>query len=114
MKNKKLKIINFSLILLMIFSFITRFFRLGSVPEAFAADEAALGYNAWSILTTGRDEWGQFLPLTLRSIDDWKPAIYSYLAMPGVALLGLNETTTRLPGAIFGFLLPYPYDLVPQ
>ena len=97
---------NVFLILILLLSFFTRFYQLGSWPEAFAADEAALGYSAWSILTTGRDEWGKLLPLTLRSIDDWKPAIYSYLAIPGVALVGATEWSARLPSAVFGALLP--------
>lgn len=94
-------------------SFFTRFYHLGSWPEAFAADEAALGYNGWSILRTAKDEWGAFLPLTLRSIDDWKPAIYSYFTIPGIAVLGLNEMTARLPAAVFGSFLPlFLFNLV--
>ncbi len=83
-----------------------RFYRLGQIPLAFFMDEAGLGYNGWSLLTTGRDEWSRWLPLTLRSFDDWKPALYAYLTIPGIALLGLSEMTARLPAALFGSLLP--------
>jgi len=104
---------NMVLMLVLVVGFVTRFYHLSTWPIAFAADEAALGYNAWSILTTGRDEWGKFFPVTMRSFDDWKPATYSYLAIPGVALFGLSEWTSRLPAAIFGALLPlFVYLLV--
>jgi 4-amino-4-deoxy-L-arabinose transferase-like glycosyltransferase len=91
--------------LILILTIITRFYQLGYLPRAFAADEAALGYSGWSILTTGKDEWGKFLPLVLRSFDDNKPAVYSYLTIPGIILFGVNPMTARLPAAFFGVLL---------
>lgn len=84
-------------------------FRLPSLknlPDGFFTDEAALGYNAWSILKTGKDEWGEFLPLTLQSFHDDKPAVYAYLTIPFVATMGLTEAATRMPAALFGTLLP--------
>lgn len=102
-----LKKINLPLILILLLAVLTRFYQLGDWPQAFAFDEAALGYNAWSLLTTGRDEWGKLLPITMRSFDDFKPAIYSYLAIPGVWLFGLSEFSARLPAAVFGVLLPW-------
>jgi len=37
------------------------------VPPGFNADEAAFGYNAYSLLKTGRDEYGTLLPLSIKS-----------------------------------------------
>ena len=91
----------FILILIIILAFGLRFWKLDSYP-AFNADEAALGYNAYSILNTTRDEYGGFLPLNLKSFGDWKPAIYAYLAVPFVAIFGLNEWSIRLPSALLG------------
>lgn len=81
-----------------------RFWQLGAVPVSPDWDEAALGYNAYSILKTGRDEYGTWLPRTLRSFDDYKPPLYAYLAVPSVALFGLNTWATRLPAAVMGVL----------
>ena len=81
-----------------------RFWQLGRVPISPDWDEAALGYNAYSILKTGRDEYGTKFPLVLRSFDDYKPPLYAYLAIPSVAVLGLNSWSVRLPSAIFGVL----------
>lgn len=83
---------------------ILRFHQLGMVPASVEWDEAALGYDAYSILNTGRDQFGKFLPNTFRSLDDWKPPIYEYLAVPSVAIFGLTPFATRLPSALFGSL----------
>ncbi|OGG04417.1 hypothetical protein A2W14_01925, partial [Candidatus Gottesmanbacteria bacterium RBG_16_37_8] len=81
---------------------ILRFYQLGQVPSSLEWDEVALGYDAYSILKTGRDQFGQFLPVTFRSLDDYKPPIYEYLAVPSVFLFGLNAFSTRLPSALAG------------
>ncbi|KKT66875.1 MAG: hypothetical protein UW60_C0017G0007 [Candidatus Woesebacteria bacterium GW2011_GWA2_44_33] len=77
---------------------------LDKYPVGFTQDEAGLGYDAYSIAKTGKDMWGETLPLTLRSFGDYKLPLYSYLAIPSVSIFGLNEFAVRLPGAIFGTL----------
>ncbi len=81
-----------------------RLWQLGNVPPSLDWDEAALGYNAYSILKTGRDEYGTAFPLVLRSFDDYKPPLYMYLTVPSVALFGLEPWAVRLPSAILGIL----------
>lgn len=83
-------------ILIIFFSFLIKGYGLGKSPPSVGFDEAALGYNAYSILKTGRDEYGNFLPLSIRSFNDYKPALYVYLTVPFVAIMGLNETSTRM------------------
>lgn len=79
-----------------------RFWQLTSYPPGFSADEATIGYNAYSILKTGRDEYGNVLPLAFKAFSDYQAPIYTYLTIPFVALLGLNELAVRLPSAVFG------------
>lgn len=81
-----------------------RFYKLGKVPVSPDWDEAALGYNAYSILKTGCDEYGERFPLFLRSFGDYKPAAYVYLAILPIKFLGLNVLATRLPAALLGTL----------
>lgn len=95
------KLIFLLTILLAIF---LRFNRLSSNPPSLDWDEASLGYNAYSILKTGADEYGNWLPLSFRSFDDYKPPVYVYLTVPFVAIFGLNELAVRLPSAITGIL----------
>jgi len=99
--NKKILIF---LTFIVIVAAILRLWQLGKVPSSPDWDEVALGYNTYSILQTGRDEYGKFLPIVLRSFDDYKPALYAYLAMPSISILGLNIIAVRLPSAIFGIL----------
>lgn len=89
---------------IVILAAILRLYKLGSVPPHLTSDEAALGYNAYSILETGKDEYGEILPLVFKSFGDYKPGLYVYAAVPFVAILGLNEFSTRLPSALVGVL----------
>lgn len=94
-----------ALSIIIIISIFLRLTKLNELPQAFFTDEAALGYNAWSLSTTLRDEYGNFLPLVLRSFDDYKPAVYSYLTIPFVSIFGLSQASSRALAAISGTLL---------
>jgi len=81
-----------------------RLWSLASVPPHLTPDEAALGYNAYSILKTGRDEHGQFLPIIFKSFGDYKPGLFIYLTIPFVAIFGLSEFAVRFPSALAGIV----------
>jgi 4-amino-4-deoxy-L-arabinose transferase-like glycosyltransferase len=81
-----------------------RFYRLGTIPEGFFSDEAAVGYNAYSLVKTGKDEFGKPWPLFFTSFGEGKLPLYVYQAVPTVWLLGPTELAVRLPGAFFGTL----------
>jgi len=78
--------------------------NLGNHPPGLTWDEAGLGYNAYSILKTGRDEHGIFMPLIFKSFGDYKPGIYVYLTVPSIAVFGLTEFAVRFPSALAGTL----------
>lgn len=82
------------------------------VPPCFNADEAAFGYNAFSLLQTGKDEYGTFLPLRLKSFGDYKMPLYSYLSIPFVAVFGLNELGVRGLNILLSFFFPYAVYLL--
>jgi 4-amino-4-deoxy-L-arabinose transferase-like glycosyltransferase len=92
------------LIIILLLAATLRIYAIGNTPASLDWDEAALGYNAYAILHTGKDEYGQMLPLILRSFDDYKPGLYSYLAIPSLALFGLTPFAVRLPAVIIGIL----------
>jgi 4-amino-4-deoxy-L-arabinose transferase-like glycosyltransferase len=98
------RIVLIILVATIVIASLLRLWQLGSVPPSPDWDEAALGYNAYSILQTGKDEYGKFLPVVLKSFGDYKPALYAYFAIPSVWVLGLNVLAVRLPSAIFGIL----------
>jgi len=84
-----------------------RVIALDKFPAGLNADEAAIGYNAWSLLETGKDEHSASWPLVFRSFDDYKPPMYFYLVLPFVKLIGLNVWAVRLPSAILGIISVY-------
>lgn len=89
-------------IAIIILASILRLYELGAVPPSPDWDEVALGYNGYSLAKTGKDEYGVFLPVVLRSFDDYKPALYAYLTIPTTSIFGLSVFAVRLPSAIFG------------
>lgn len=96
------------LILALVIGSITRLLWLSRYPVGFTPDEAAFGYNAYSLLLTGRDEWGEswwkLFFTNLRSFGDYKLPLYAFLAIPSVKIFGLTEFAVRLPNAVFGIL----------
>ncbi|MGB9911227.1 MAG: ArnT family glycosyltransferase [Microgenomates group bacterium] len=101
MKEKNIKIFLF---LVIIFALGIRIFKLGSAPPSMHWDEPSWGYNAWSILKTGKDEYGNFLPLIFKAFGDYKTPVYVYLTAISEAVFGLNEFAVRFPAAFFGTL----------
>lgn len=102
MKNKLLFLLLGTIFVL---SLSVRFINLSEFPTGFHIDEANLGYNAYSILMTGKDDNGNFLPLHHNMFDDFNPTGYHYLTVIPVAVFGLTEFATRFTAAIFGSFL---------
>lgn len=96
----------------LILAFILRFVFIGKFPVGFNADEASFGYDAYSILKTGKDQWGNTLPLVFKSFGDYKSPVYGYLALPSVAIFGLNVFATRLPNVFVGTLAVFAVYLL--
>ncbi len=107
MKINKITLHSLILIFIITIAAAIRLYNLSNVPPHLTADEAALGYNAYSILKTGRDEHGVLLPIIFKSFGDYKPGLYVYLTVPFVAIFGLNEFSSRIAGALFGILAVY-------
>jgi len=92
------------LVLIVTLGFSLRLYQLSKNPAGIHGDEASIGYNALSLLKTGNDQDGNFLPLTIDQFGDFRPPGYHYLDIPFVYSLGLNNWAVRLPSAIFGGL----------
>lgn len=81
-----------------------RLYALATVPPSPSLDEVSIGYNAYSILSTGKDEYGNIFPTLLRAYDDYRPALYVYLTIPFVAVFGLTAIAVRIPSVILSIL----------
>lgn len=92
------------LVLIVIIAALLRLPLLNVYPSGVTVDEAGQANSAYSILKTGKDEWGDFLPLNPRSFGDYKPPVLMYLLVPTIAVFGLNEFAIRFPSAIAGII----------
>lgn len=81
-----------------------RFHDLGKVPNSLDWDEVSWGYNAYSILNTGKDEYGSFLPLSFKAFGDYKQPVYVYADVLPIKFFGLNAFSVRFPNALLGSL----------
>ena len=106
----------FLLLLIILLAGFLRFYNISNIPPSLNWDEAALGYNAYTLGLDGKDEFGKFLPVQyLESFGDFKPVLYSYLAAVPVKIFGLGEFGVRFPSALLGTLTVFlTYFLVKE
>lgn len=98
---------NIILILILAIGIFLRIYRIDDNPSGFFCDEASIGYNAYSLITTGHDEWDQKWPIFFKSFGEYKSPIMTYSAIPFVAVLGLNEFSVRLTSVFWGVIGVY-------
>jgi len=110
MKKNYTKII--LLFIILIIPFLVRLIKIDQIPPSLNWDEVSHTYNAYSILKTGKDQWGIVLPGIFRVYGDYKLPLYIYLTVPSVALLGLTPLSTRLVSILSGTLLTYLVFLI--
>lgn len=81
-----------------------RLFQLSTLPTGFHVDEAKIGWNAYSLWLTGRDDWLHAFPLHYDTFGDQRPTGFFYATVPSLALFGLSDFAIRFTPAIFGAL----------
>ena len=99
--NMKQKL--FFIVILFLASFL-RFYKLDTIPPGLSQDETSIGYNAYSILKTGKDEHGVSLPQNFKAFGEYKLPGYIYLSTIPIAFFGPTPFAVRLPSAFFGIL----------
>jgi hypothetical protein len=75
---------------------------LDRVPPGLNQDEACNGYDAYSLLHTGRDQHGNLLPVAIQAFNDYRMPLFDYSLIVPIGLFGLNPTAVRLGAAIWG------------
>lgn len=98
-KNKK-----FLLLAILGIAVFLRLWQLDKVPVSLFGDELDVGYQAYSILKTGKDYSGNPWPLHFQSLAEWRTPLYLYSSVPTVTLFGISPLGVRLPATIFGIL----------
>lgn len=102
-KMKTEKTTLFLLLILFLATFL-RFWQLDVVPPELFGDELDIGYHAYSLLKTGKDYYGQFLPTYIHSLAEWRAPLFVYSTIPFIRIFGLNEVGVRASPAFFGVL----------
>lgn len=93
------------LLVIFLVGIVVRCVGLGNNPVGIVDDEADIAYDAYSLVQTGKDQWGIAFPITsFRGFGDYRLPLYTYLSVPSVAAFGLTPFAVRLPAAIFGSL----------
>ncbi len=95
------------LLLILCVAFFLNFYRLDQIPSGLYVDEALSSYNAYSVLTTGKDEYGKSFPILFRFFGTYSPPLYTYLTVSVIAIHGLNIFSTRFISALSGVLVVY-------
>lgn len=100
MKNKK----HFLFIIIAVIAFFLRFWQLNKFPVALNWDEISHGYNAYSLIQTGQDQWSKSWPVfNFRAYGDYPTTLNMYLSMPFIYFFGLNAWSIRIVSALCGW-----------
>src|SRR3989338_7088883 len=102
------------LIIISLLSVTLFLYKMNVSPPALNADEAANAYDAYSILKTGKDQYGNFMPLRFKSFGDYKLPLLTYLAIPFIKIFGITETGIRMVNFPFVFFFPIVIYLLTQ
>ncbi|MCX6782586.1 MAG: glycosyltransferase family 39 protein [Candidatus Levybacteria bacterium] len=79
-----------------------RTYMVTQIPPGVNRDEASIGYTAYSLLLTGKDEYARPYPISFQSFGDWKLPLYIYATVPAVYFFGLNEFAVRIVSVLVG------------
>lgn len=90
------------LVIILLIGAVVRFVSIATTPPSLNWDEISHGYNAFSILKSGKDEWGELFPFIFRAYGDYKLPVYIYSIVPSIAIFGLTEFAVRFPSITAG------------
>lgn len=93
-----------SFILTIVIGTFIRFHKLADIPSGLQQDETSIGYNAYSILQTGKDEYGKKLPLYFKAFGEYKLPGYIYASVLPIKYFGMNAFGVRFASALSGSL----------
>lgn len=90
------------LISILLLGAVLRLYQLGAQPLSLFSDEVDAGYNAYSLIKTGRDYNGNFLPIHFESNGDYRAFLFIWSLAPQIAVFGLTPFAVRLGPALWG------------
>lgn len=91
------------LCLVLIFFLLTRLYQIHKIPASLYWDEASISYNALSIASSLKDEWGAYLPLHFKAFGEYKLPVFIYSTAIFIEILGSQEWVIRVVSVFFSF-----------
>lgn len=93
-----------ALIVLVLVGAWLRFYALDRYPLGVHWDELSNIYDGYSIAETGADRFGSPHPAIVRAFgeNDYRPALYAWLAAGSIKVFGFSVEAGRIPAAVLG------------
>lgn len=92
----------FFLLITILIGTILRVYKIDQIPPGINRDEGSIAYTAYSLIKTGKDEYGKIFPLSFESFGDWKLPFYIYGTTGFIWLFGMSEFSVRLLSILAG------------
>jgi len=102
--TKKNKIVYVFLFLILVVAGFFRFYKLGEVPLGMAPDAFSQAFNAFSILHTGKDMYGESFPILFRAFGSYQPPLYTYMTIIPIVFFGNTMYSASFVSAFSGIL----------
>lgn len=100
-------------LLVLVVAVTTYLLTLNRLPPGILNDEADIGYEAYSIAQTGKDQWGNVLPLQYFSgFGGTRLPLLVYWTVPFVKTMGLTAESIRLAGVVAGLFTVFGFFLL--
>lgn len=84
--------------------FITRFWKLYSLPSGLHVDEAGMAYDAWCLATYGVDRYLKSWPVYLTNFGGGQSSLYAFIVAILFKVFGFSKMVIRIPAIFFSLL----------
>jgi len=99
-KNRYIAII----ILILILGILVKCYKFGIIMDQTQSDEMGSGYDAWCLLNYGVDRYGYSWPVYFINYGGGQNALYTYVCVLTIKLLGYSRFAIRLPALLFSII----------
>lgn len=99
-KNKYIAII----ILILTMGILVKCYKFGVIMDQTQCDEMGSGYDAWCLLNYGVDRYGNSWPVYFINYGGGQSALYTYVCVLAIKVLGYSRFAIRLPALLFSAL----------
>lgn len=89
------------LIVILAIAVFLRAYHVSTNPPGFFCDEVSVGYNAYLIANTGKDEWHNSFPIFFKAFGEYRNPLEVYATIPAVQLFGINAFSVRITSVAF-------------